>query len=189
MDQFGYLSVLLSIIVGLAITQLLQGFRGMVLSRSRIRLYAPTVTWTVTLLLIAVQSWWAMFGLRDRARWTFLEFAVVLLQMILLYMLAALVLPDFSGDEKEIDLKQHYYQHRHVFFGVAIANTLVSLGKDVILTGHLPDAANVRFHLVFIVTAAAAMITAREWYHRLLAPALLLVFCFYVGLLFTQLRG
>ena len=33
MDEFGYLSVLLSIIVGLAITQILQGFRGIVLSR------------------------------------------------------------------------------------------------------------------------------------------------------------
>jgi hypothetical protein len=189
MDQFGYLSVLLSIIVGLAITQLLQGFRGMVLSRSRIRLYAPTLTWSGLLVLIAVQSWWAMFGLRDRTRWTFLDFAVVLLQMILLYMLAALVLPDFTGDERDVDLKLHYYQHRRVFFGVAIANTLVSLTKDVILTGHLPDAANVRFHLIFIATAAVAMLTAREWYHRLLAPALLLVFCLYVGLLFTQLHA
>jgi hypothetical protein len=66
-------------------------------------------------------------------------------------------LPDFTGDEREIDLKVHYYQHRRIFFGVAIANTLVSLSKDVILTGHLPDPANVGFHLVFIATAAAAM--------------------------------
>jgi heme A synthase len=47
----------------------------------------------------------------------------------------------------------------------------------------------VGFHLVFIATAAAAMLAAREWYHRLLAPALLLMICLYVGLLFTQLRG
>ena len=78
---------------------------------------------------------------------------------------------------------------RRVFFGVAIANTLVSLSKDVVLTGHLPNSANERFHLSFMVAAAAAMLTAREWYHRLLAPSLLLVFCLYVGLLFTQLHG
>ena len=32
MDAFSYLSVLLSIILGLAITQVLQGFRGLMLS-------------------------------------------------------------------------------------------------------------------------------------------------------------
>jgi hypothetical protein len=36
MDAFGYLSVLLSIIVGLAITQVLRGFRGLMLARSRL---------------------------------------------------------------------------------------------------------------------------------------------------------
>jgi len=35
MDQFSYLSVLLSIILGLAITQVLKGFRGILLARSR----------------------------------------------------------------------------------------------------------------------------------------------------------
>ena len=34
MDAFSYLSVLLSIILGLAITQVLQGFRGLMLARS-----------------------------------------------------------------------------------------------------------------------------------------------------------
>lgn len=90
MDEFGYLSVLLSIILGLAITQLLKGFRGIVLARSQTVLYLPVVTWAVVLLLIAVQTWWAMFGLRTVRAWTFLQFAVVLFQTILLYMLAAL---------------------------------------------------------------------------------------------------
>src|SRR5215831_8785414 len=35
MDEFGYLSVLLSVILGLAVTQILKGFRGLILSRAR----------------------------------------------------------------------------------------------------------------------------------------------------------
>ncbi len=188
MDEFGYLSVLLSIIIGLAITQLLQGFRALVLSRSRLVVYPAPIIWAATLVLIAVQTWWAMFGLRDVTTWTFLKFAIVLAQTIVLYMLAGLVLPDFTGDAP-VDLRDHYYAHRRVFFGVAVASALISLGKDLVLSGHLPDAPNVGFHVVFILTAITAAVTAREWYHRLLAPAMLLVFCAYIALLFTRLPG
>ena len=35
MDEFGYLSALLSVILGLAVTQILKGFRGLILSCAR----------------------------------------------------------------------------------------------------------------------------------------------------------
>ena len=61
MDEFSYLSVLISVILGLAVTQILKGFRGILLSRARIRIYWPVIAWAVLLLLVCVQSWWAMF--------------------------------------------------------------------------------------------------------------------------------
>jgi len=42
MEVFSYLSVLLSIILGLAITQILQGFRVLMLARSRLRTHWPS---------------------------------------------------------------------------------------------------------------------------------------------------
>lgn len=80
MDAFSYLSVLISIILGLAVTQVLQGFRGLMLARSRVRTYWPALVWAVLVLVICVQVWWAMFGLSQRtaARWTFLDFGLVL---------------------------------------------------------------------------------------------------------------
>ena len=60
MEAFGHLSVLISIILGLAITQLLQGLRGLVLERSRIRLYWIPIAWAAIVLLICVQAWWAI---------------------------------------------------------------------------------------------------------------------------------
>jgi len=188
MDEFGYLSVLLSIIIGLAMTQLLFGFRGMVLSRARVTTYAPPITWAVSLMLIAVQSWWAMFGLRELKTWTFLQFAVVLAQTVLLYMMAGLVLPDFPGD-RPTNLRVHYYEHRRVFFSVAVVSALISLAKDLVISGHLPAAPNVGFHVFYIVAGVSAAVTAREWYHRLLAPVMLAMFCVYIAVLFTRLPG
>lgn len=105
MDEFSYLSVLISVILGLAVTQILEGFRGILLSRTRIRIYWPVIAWAVLLLLICVQSWWAMFELRHYQPWTFAAFAVVLLQTILTYMLAGLVFPICSVKELSIYVK------------------------------------------------------------------------------------
>jgi hypothetical protein len=98
MESFNYLSVLLSIILGLAITQVLLGFRGLILTRMKVKLYLPTVIWAGLALLIAIQAWWASFGLRMRASWTFLGFIVIVLQAISVYMATAVVLPDITGD-------------------------------------------------------------------------------------------
>ena len=50
MDQFSYLSVLLSIILGLAITQVLKGFRGLLLtSASRAAVFLYTAPFFVAL--------------------------------------------------------------------------------------------------------------------------------------------
>src|SRR6267142_3959942 len=98
MDEFSYLSVLLSVILGLAVAQILQGFRGLLLWRARVRIYWPVIGWAVLLLLICFQSWWAMFGMRFRHEWTFQQFGVVLLQTIMTYMWAGLVFPDLSAE-------------------------------------------------------------------------------------------
>src|SRR5436305_14144357 len=95
MNEFGFLSVLLSIILGLAATEILQGLRRCLLARQRVNFYWPVVVFVFLFLLIVAQVWWTMFGLRDRSGWTFAQFAIVLGQTVLVYMLAGLTLPDF----------------------------------------------------------------------------------------------
>jgi hypothetical protein len=187
MDEFGYLSVLLSIILGLAITQILKGFRGMLQSRDRVQPYWPALAWAVLLLVIYVQTWWAMFGLRSHHDWTFGAFAIVLLQTIVLYMLAGLVLPDFFGDQP-VNLRANYYAHHGWFFGLAVLLGFVSIGKDFVLDGRLPELRNLAFHIVFIATAGVAAITRREWYHKVMVVVTAGLFGFYIALLFARLR-
>ena len=187
MDAFSYLSVLLSIILGLAITQVLAGFRGILLGRKRVRLYWPVPAWGVLLLVMFVQSWWAMFGLRSVEVWTFGTFSVVLLQTIVSYMLGALVFPDFGGNDT-IDLREHYFAHVHWFFGFTIAVLLVSLSKDLVLDGHLPDPLNVAFHACFVAVALLATRIRAEWYHKALPLVLAAAFAAYILVLFSRLR-
>jgi hypothetical protein len=187
MDEFSYLSVLLSVILGLAVTQILQGFRALLLSRARIRIYWPVLGWAALLLLICFQSWWAMFGMRIRHDWTFQQFAIVLLQTIVTYMWAGLVFPDLSG-ESVVDLEQSFYAHRGWFFVLGFATLLVSVCKEVVLDRRLPHPANLAFHAIFGTTLLLGVLTRRQWYHKALVVFGLGAFVFYIILLFARLQ-
>lgn len=92
MDAFSYLSVLLSIILGLGLTQVPTAIGRLVRHpRAHARPLAPAALGRRALAhLCAV--WWSMYGLRLRRDWTFLAFGVVLAQTATLYLMAAVAL-------------------------------------------------------------------------------------------------
>ncbi|MGA8658696.1 MAG: hypothetical protein WB586_21380 [Chthoniobacterales bacterium] len=185
-ESFNYLSVLLAIVLGLAITQVLQGLRRLILTRAKVKLYLPTLIWAGLVLLLAIQAWWASFGMRMRAHWTFLALLVIVLQAISLYMAAALVLPDVTGDAT-VDLRDHYFAHKSWFFGALLATVVFSAAKDLALEGHLPDRMNLAFHIIFGVLSITGVITRREWFHKLMTLAFVLLLLLYITLLFARL--
>ncbi|HJU27122.1 MAG TPA: hypothetical protein VJ722_10625 [Rhodanobacteraceae bacterium] len=189
MDAFSYLSVLISIILGLAVTQVLQGFRSLMLARSRVRTYWPALVWAVLALVICVQVWWAMFDLSQRpaARWTFLDFGLVLLQTVPLYLMAGLVLPDVDV-ERGLDLREHYYAHHRWFFSLLVLLIVISIVKVRVLTSAWPRPADTGFELAFVVGAASLAWTRREWYHKLQAPLAVIGLAAYIVTLFTYLQ-
>jgi len=187
MDEFSYLSVLISVILGLAVTQILKGFRGILLSRTRIRIYWPVIAWAVLLLLVCVQSWWAMFELRHYQPWTFGAFAVVLLQTILTYMLAGLVFPDFFGEET-VDLRESFYAHRVWFFALGFFVILASICKGVVLYGELPHPTDLAFHAFFGMIFLIGALTRRESSHKALVVLGMAIFILYIVIVFARLH-
>src|SRR5919112_5636224 len=187
MEAFSHLSVLISIILGLAITQLLQGFRGIVLARRRVLVYWVPVLWAALVLAICVQSWWAMFGMRELRDWTFAGFALVLLQVLTTYMQAAFILPDFTARET-VDLRQHYYGHLRWFFGAGVLTLVTSLIKDVVLTGHFPGAVNVGFHLVLLSLWSVAALWPDKRFQKFNAVFTAAALTLYILVLFARLH-
>lgn len=185
LDSFSYLSVLLSIVIGLAITQVLQGLRVLMLSRETARLYAPSLIWAALVLLIATQMWWSSFGLRDQQEWTFALYSLILLQVALFYLASGLVLPDLRPNN--IDLEADYFRNRRWFFGLLAGAAVVSVLKDLALEGRLPDTPNLLFHIVLIGSCIGAIVNRNRRYHAILAPISLLLFLGYIALLFARL--
>ncbi len=186
MDNFNYLAVLISIVLGLGITQILSGFGRWIGNRSAFPAYAPTIVWAVMLLVMHIQTWWSMSGMRYHEDWTFLEFSVVLLQPVVLFLLATITLPNSTS--AALDLESNYFAQRRWFFGLLIALLFVSVGRDVALTAALPSAPNLLFHALFLILAICGIITAREAIHRFIAFFTATVILVYIALLFSPLR-
>ncbi|MES1210820.1 MAG: hypothetical protein ABUL63_00670 [Acidobacteriota bacterium] len=185
MDEFNYLAVLISIILGLGITQLLSGFARWIEQRSAFRAFGPSILWTATLLVVHIQTWWSMFGMRNHPDWTFVQFCLVLLQPIVLYLLAALVLPSSTS---ELDLKANYFGQRRWFFSLLVLLLTVSLLKYLALEGRLPDATNLAFHVALALLSAVGIATENLTVHRLLAYSTPAAIAVYIGLLFARLQ-
>jgi hypothetical protein len=186
MDAFTYLSVLLSIVLGLALTQILQGYRAILLARGRVRHSATVLIWSGLVIAIVAQAWWASFALRERADWDFITFAIILAQMGLIYMAAALVFPDIP-ESGGVDLATHWERHRGAFFGFLLAMLAASLSKSFALDGRLPSATDVLFHLVLAVIAIMGIAARNARVQLALACITVGVIVAYVALLFARL--
>jgi hypothetical protein len=186
MDAFSYLSVLLSIILGLAVTQVLQGYRALILSRARVRFYWLPLLWSGLILLLVVQHWWASFGLAQRTEWSFADFLVTLVLTALIYMMAAIVLPDVPGD-RPLDLQDHYWRERRALYGLFVAAVAWSVLREWQLERQLPERENLLFHGLFIAVGVIGLLIRRERVHQLLTLLMTGVFAAYVILLFARL--
>lgn len=116
MDAFPHLKILISLILGLAITRILSG-----LSR---RLQQPALTegmfaqivWSLVLLLGAVHFWWWEFALRRIEAWHFGAYVFVLSYTSLHFLMATLLYPDALNDHGESE--RFFMRRRALFFGL-----------------------------------------------------------------------
>jgi hypothetical protein len=126
MSQLEYLAALLSIIVGLGLTDLAQSLRELVRPRRRVRWHWLPLCWAAATFLVAIQVWWNSYhSLQESTPETFLQF---LLSFLLLYLCCAFALPDPDweqapggpGRSSPLDLEAFYFSaaHRRWFFGV-----------------------------------------------------------------------
>jgi hypothetical protein len=137
------------------------------------------------LLLAHIQTWWSFFGLKNHANWDFLQFVFVLLQPIGLYLLSVLTLPSPGSDST--NLKIWYFANRRVFFILLMLFLFLSLMRDLVLSGNLPEKNNVIFHVAFFLAALIATLTPNERFHKVLALLAVGSFAAYIYFLFNQL--
>jgi hypothetical protein len=184
-DAFSYLSVLLSIILGLAIAEILQGYGALLLSRTNVKLYPPPLIWSVMMLVLAIHFWWASFGLAGRENWSFAAFSAVILQTVMLFMGSALILPKGTGET--IDLRSHYYRELVPFFVFGLMFIGVGFMKLWLLDDPLKPL-TLSFFGFFASMTLIELICRRPRVHEVLAPMMAVGIAVFIAIMFARLK-
>jgi hypothetical protein len=155
-----YLSVLVSIVVGLGISHVLSGVGNLLVDRLRVRFWW---VWGVAVLMVFlahVQFWWGTFSVAATVSANFFAFLFFLLTPIALYLAAVVLLPDFEG-EGEIDLRAHFLANHRWFFAFIAAVPLLNAVRSVVISGDPPLNMDRAFEGVFFVIQVVGAVTAR----------------------------
>lgn len=116
MDVEAQLITLISIIVGLGLTEMFGNLHRLIRNRSRVSWDWLPVVWAATLLILVINYWWALaIGASGLAQANnAAEFGLLLIPPMLLFLTTASVLPNF-GDAGEGDMRSHYDEQRKTF--------------------------------------------------------------------------
>ena len=176
---FEYLTVLISVVVGLSLTSFLTNIVRIIHVRGDVTVSWVQLLWSVVILMWTVAFWWFTFVLAEETQWTFRLFIFLLTYSILLFFLMALLFPE--GVPSGHDYRAQFMRNRVWFFGVfllflcldlldywiksekgvSIANYLqyaAFVGPLILLSLIALRTANLLFHIVFASYALLAVL-------------------------------
>lgn len=119
MNAFEYVAVLASVIIGLALVDILVSLNRLLRAGRAVRWHwaAPAGAALVTMTL--VQIWWGLYQ-PEATPMTIGEFLPILVQLVLLFLLAASALPDDTTPDG-FELKAYYNRNAPYFWGLFAA--------------------------------------------------------------------
>lgn len=171
LDPRDYLTVLVSIIVGLGLSHLLVGVGRMVVARRLVRVYWASLAMTATVFLAHVQWWWSTIRSVEHLADNFFGFVLYLLAPVVLYLLAVLVLPDFDDLTEPVSLRDHYYANHRWFYGIGAMLPLLNALRNMILEGAPFWNEDRPFELSGFLLMLGGAVTGSPKYHTFLAAA------------------
>ena len=98
MSLFGFVLVMVSLVLGLGVTHVLQGISLVVRHRRTMPVDWVPLIWAATLFLLVASNWWAIWDFRH-VHWTFPTFFFVMVEPAVLYLAMTLLLPVDAAEQ------------------------------------------------------------------------------------------
>ena len=124
MQMFEYVIVLISIVIGLALTHLMQGIAVLIQNPSRARIWWVHLVW-VAYMIVSILFWWWEFHLQQIKTWTFAIYLFVIFYAFYLYLICAVLFPlRLEGYE---GYKDYFLARRRWFFGLLVGWAVIDV--------------------------------------------------------------
>jgi hypothetical protein len=121
MGLFEFLMILLSVIIGLALTELLTGVASLLRVRETVHFYWVHIGVQFGIFVALLQQWWESW---DLARIEVISFGAVLLLIVpslVLFLIAHMLFP---RPAKDANLEDYYYKQSPVIWGLVVLGTV-----------------------------------------------------------------
>jgi hypothetical protein len=182
---YQHVVVVMSIVLGLSVTQLLKGLAQLYRTRNRVRPYWLHTAWVVLLIFFSLVLWWLFWNYRSIEEWSFFRFVLYLSPMIVFYFLTAIVIPDPS--DPVTDYREYYFSSRFGFFGTFALQVVLAHAAGVIVRGLPVLDSSDPFRLAIVVLLLIAMRSTSERVHAVVFALCAIVIVAFITLFHLRL--
>src|SRR3954470_2838991 len=167
MSSFEFIAALMSIIIGLGVTNLLAGAGRAFYRRKENPLDEVRIVLTLATLLLLVLQWWVTFKWNTELVWSFDKFLVLIVWTITLYMLTVFLYPpDLSQAEEH---QRRFQRNRTGYYSAFISMCCLDIAQTAIHGDLLHPIWYVPFVGHYAILAAIGLLAHRRGYDRFFA--------------------
>jgi hypothetical protein len=172
MSSFEFIAALMSIIIGLGVTNLLAGAGRAFYRRRQNPIDEVHIVFTAATLLLLVLQWWVTFKWNTQINWSFDEFLVLIVWTISLYMLTVFLYPpDLSEEEERSD---RFHRNRTGYYSTFVAMCVLDIAQTAIRGDVFHPVWYLPFVSQYALLAGGGLIARCRGYNRFFAWYLLI---------------
>jgi hypothetical protein len=172
MGLFEFLMVLISVVIGLGLTEILAGIAKLLRAREEVRFYWIHVLFQCGVFFALLQQWWEFWDMEGLGEISFLAVLSILAPPIFLFLIANLLYP---AQAEGSDLEEYYYRQAPLLWGLVIAGTLVGTFLQPLVAGdpvfHPANISGIPMLVICFVLA----VSRNRRVHSILGPIVILM--------------
>jgi hypothetical protein len=172
MGLFEFLMILVSVVIGLGLTEILTGWASLLRARGEVRAYWVHVLLQCGVFFALLQQWWEFWEMEGMGEISFFAVLVVLAPPIILFLIAHLLFPTRA---QGADLEEYYYSHSSLIWILVTVGTLAGTFVEPLVFGYpVFHPANLS-GIPMVVFCLALAASKNRRIHSVLVPILILM--------------
>lgn len=172
MGLFEFLMVLVSVVIGLGLTEILSGAANLLRARASVRFHWFHVLFQLGVFFALLQQWWEFWDMEGMGEISYFAVLAILGPPVFLFLIANLLYPSSSEGS---DLEEYYYQQAPLLWGLVIAGTVVGTFLQPLIFGepvfHPANLSGIPMIVICVILA----ISKKRRVHAVLGPIIILM--------------
>lgn len=173
MSKFEYIAVLVSLILGLGITNILTGLGRIINRRHEFKIDTVHFMWSLALFVVLVLNWWVFFKNSEITNWTFEYFLLIIVWAVIFYLMTVVLFPTDKNSDQ--DYGTIFQKNRSWFLGLFIASNLMDIAVTALRDQLFNPPIYLPFVLHFAILGAIGLVVKSRRYHLAFASYILLI--------------